>query len=124
MKRVEKYYVVENDAGEPCVGASGELLYTTKKPAETAAARNRKKFGERYAVATFVREQPLPKRATDDAAARATDRLIGAVDPNAVKSTLARGCAHVYRTVHGKNEGKPPPRLKRAKSSGRLVRGF
>ncbi len=106
MTRVQKYYIVENEAGEPCSGRFG-LLHDRKKDADTT----RREFGRNYTVETFVRERPLPKRATGDAAARATDRLIGKSITKTFKSIEKRAKrvrSHVSRAVNSKNAGKPP----------------
>lgn len=131
MKRVEKYYIVENQAGEPCVSANGELMHALKKSAEREASRNRRLYDERYTVATFVREHQLPKRATGDAAARATDRLIGRFDQQAINSAFAkiearaeRARARVQAAVRDKSAGKASPKSKRSKRSGALMRGW
>lgn len=115
MKRTEKVYIVENEAGEPCINADGVLMHTTKKSAEREASRNRRKFQENYTVATFVREHPLPKRATGAAAARATDKLIGDITERA---------ARAHAQVVAATTGKPPPKNGRARTYGALVRGF
>lgn len=93
MGRVAKYYIVENEAGEPCCDMGGDTMTTSKKEAEAYARLQRKQYGERYTVATFVREEAksLPIRASGAAAARATDRLVGSGKPRQKMTPWQRG---------------------------------
>jgi hypothetical protein len=88
---IDRFYMVENEAGEPCApGWTADPLWTDKERAESYARAQRKQFGERYTVATF-------QRVVEGQPVAAASQPPGAVDAQlAARFHAARRAKRVY----------------------------